>query len=48
VSSPYDVSSIRNYNIAISGDVFRWIIEYACEEVLKRVRLGVCAGYENR
>ncbi|KAL9102913.1 MAG: hypothetical protein Q9163_002005 [Psora crenata] len=36
-SSPYDISNVRHYNIAISGDVFRWAIEYTNEEILKRV-----------
>ncbi len=37
VSLPYDVSNLRNYSLAVSGDVFRWIIEYGSEAVLKRV-----------
>lgn len=36
-SLPYDVSYLRNYSIAVSGDVFRWIIQYGSEDVLKRV-----------
>lgn len=37
VSLPYEMSNIRNYALAVSGDVFRWIIDYGGEEVLKRV-----------
>lgn len=36
-SLPYDVTNLRNYTIAISGDVFRWIIDFAPEEVLRAV-----------
>lgn len=36
---PYEVSNLRNYAIAISGDVFRWIIDYGNEDILERVRL---------
>lgn len=36
-SLPYDVSNLRNYSLAISGDVFRWIIEFGNEGVLKRM-----------
>ena len=38
-SLPYEVSNIRNYSLAVTGDVFRWIIEYGNEEVLRRVSL---------
>ena len=37
VSLPYDVSNLRNYSLAISGDVFRWVIEYGSADILKRV-----------
>lgn len=33
-SLPYDVSNIHNYSIALTGDVFRWIINFASERVL--------------
>lgn len=36
-SLPYDISNLRNYSLAVSGDVFRWIIEFGSEDVLKRV-----------
>ncbi|KAL1302559.1 hypothetical protein AAFC00_002941 [Neodothiora populina] len=36
-SLPYDVSNLRNYSIAVSGDVFRWIIDFASPKVLKEM-----------
>jgi cation-transporting ATPase 13A3/4/5 len=36
-SLPYDISNLKNYSVAVSGDVFRWIIDYASEEILHRV-----------
>ena len=36
-SLPYDVTNIRNYSVAVSGDVFRWIVEFGNQEVLKRM-----------
>ncbi|KAL1642529.1 hypothetical protein SLS61_009619 [Didymella pomorum] len=37
VSLPYDVSNLRNYSLAVSGDVFRWIIDFASESVLREM-----------
>lgn len=37
VSLPYDVSNLRNYSLAVSGDVFRWIIDFASEAVLREM-----------
>ncbi|KAF2112000.1 ATPase type 13A2 [Lophiotrema nucula] len=37
VSLPYDVSNLRNYSLAVSGDVFRWIIDFASEKVLREM-----------
>ncbi len=37
VSLPYDISNLRNYSLAVSGDVFRWIIDYASESVLREM-----------
>lgn len=39
VSLPPDATNVRNYTLAVSGDVFRWVIEYANEEIIKRVSL---------
>lgn len=36
-SLPYDISNIRNYTVAVSGDVFRWVIDYASPEVVRRM-----------
>jgi cation-transporting ATPase 13A2 len=36
-SLPYDVSNLRNYSVAVSGDVFRWIIDFAPEKVLREM-----------
>ncbi|KAF2474203.1 uncharacterized protein BDR25DRAFT_323219 [Lindgomyces ingoldianus] len=36
-SLPYDISNLRNYSIAVSGDVFRWIIDFASEKVLREM-----------
>jgi cation-transporting ATPase 13A3/4/5 len=36
-SLPYDISNLRNYSIAVSGDVFRWVVDYAPPEVLKKM-----------
>jgi cation-transporting ATPase 13A2 len=37
VSLPYDISNLRNYSLAVSGDVFRWIIDFASEKVLREM-----------
>ncbi|KAI9687538.1 MAG: hypothetical protein M1822_002148 [Bathelium mastoideum] len=36
-SLPYDISNLRNYSIAVTGDVFRWMIDYASDRLLKRM-----------
>ena len=37
VSIPYEAASLRNYSLALSGDAFRWIVEYGSGDLLKRV-----------
>jgi cation-transporting P-type ATPase 13A2 len=37
LSLPYEISDLRNYSLAVSGDVFRWVISYAPPEVLRRM-----------
>ncbi|KAF2457334.1 hypothetical protein BDY21DRAFT_39066 [Lineolata rhizophorae] len=32
VSLPYDMSNFKNYSLAVTGDVFRWIVDYAKED----------------
>ncbi|KAF3760211.1 hypothetical protein M406DRAFT_343355 [Cryphonectria parasitica EP155] len=36
-SLPYNISNLRNYSIAVSGDVFRWVVDFAPVEVLHRM-----------
>ncbi|KAB5563391.1 hypothetical protein GE09DRAFT_1112275 [Coniochaeta sp. 2T2.1] len=36
-SLPYDIVNLRNYSVAVSGDVFRWVIDYASPEVVRRM-----------
>ncbi|KAI1075240.1 hypothetical protein F5B20DRAFT_560528 [Whalleya microplaca] len=36
-SLPYDIANLRNYSLAISGDVFRWIIDFAPNEAMQRM-----------
>jgi cation-transporting ATPase 13A2 len=33
----YDVTNLREYSLAVSGDAFRWIIDFAPERVLKQM-----------
>ncbi|OAA77441.1 ATPase type 13A2 [Akanthomyces lecanii RCEF 1005] len=37
LSLPYDITNLRNYSLAVSGDVFRWIVDYAHPLVLRRM-----------
>ncbi|KAL8676574.1 MAG: hypothetical protein Q9186_006923 [Xanthomendoza sp. 1 TL-2023] len=37
VSLPYDMSNLRNCTLAVTGDVFRWIIDFGDELVLQRM-----------
>lgn len=36
-SLPYDLTNLRNYNVAVSGDAFRWIVDFASEQVLREM-----------
>ncbi|KAL8772573.1 MAG: hypothetical protein Q9209_002234 [Squamulea sp. 1 TL-2023] len=36
-SLPYDMSNLRNYSLAITGDVFRWIVDFGDEPILQRM-----------
>ncbi|MCJ1234491.1 hypothetical protein MMC14_002452 [Varicellaria rhodocarpa] len=36
-SLPYEVVNLRNYSIAVTGDVFRWVIDYGSEDFLRRI-----------
>ncbi|KAL9041106.1 MAG: hypothetical protein Q9214_004223 [Letrouitia sp. 1 TL-2023] len=37
VSLPYDVANLRNFSLAITGEVFRWIVEHGDERILQRM-----------
>ncbi|KAM5342744.1 hypothetical protein ACJ41O_013710 [Fusarium nematophilum] len=39
-SLPYDISNLRNYSLAVSGDVFRWIVDFAPPQVLQRMLIS--------
>lgn len=36
-SLPFNISDLRNYSIAVSGEVFRWVVDFAPEEILHRM-----------
>lgn len=36
-SLPFEISNLRNYTLAVSGDVFRWMVDYAAPQALQRV-----------
>ncbi|TAQ90389.1 hypothetical protein B7494_g1281 [Chlorociboria aeruginascens] len=36
-SLPYDIANLRNYSLAVSGDVFRWIVDFAPPNILQRM-----------
>ena len=36
-SSPYELSNLRNFSIALSGDTFRWMVEHSSREIFKRM-----------
>lgn len=36
-SLAYNINDIRNYSLAVSGEVFRWIVDFASPLVLQRV-----------
>ena len=36
-SLPYDILKLRNYSLAVSGDVFRWIVDYATPDILHKM-----------
>lgn len=33
------MSNLRNYSLAMTGDMFRWVIDFGDETVLQRVRI---------
>ncbi|KAM7201515.1 hypothetical protein V8F33_003339 [Rhypophila sp. PSN 637] len=36
-SLPYDISNLRNYSVAVTGEVFRWVVDFAPPEVMRRM-----------
>ncbi|KAI8633116.1 hypothetical protein F5Y19DRAFT_462264 [Xylariaceae sp. FL1651] len=36
-SLPYDITNLKNYSLAVSGDVFRWIIDFAPNDVMQKM-----------
>ena len=36
-SLPYDVSNLRHYSVAVTGDVFRWLVDFASPKVLREM-----------
>ena len=36
-SLPYDISNLQNYSLAVTGDVFRWVVDFAPPLVLQRM-----------
>ena len=36
-SLPCTLANLKNYSVAVSGDVFRWIVDYAPDQVLREV-----------
>ena len=37
LSIPHEMYNVRNHSLAVTGDVFRWIVEYGSPELLKRM-----------
>ncbi|KAK6075912.1 p-type ATPase [Seiridium cupressi] len=36
-SLPYDITNLKNYSLAVTGDVFRWVVDYAPADTLQRM-----------
>ncbi|KAL7922063.1 putative Ca2+ pump [Trichoderma austrokoningii] len=37
ISLPYDIFNMQNYSLAVSGEVFRWIVDYAPADLLSKM-----------
>ncbi|KKA25972.1 hypothetical protein TD95_002157 [Thielaviopsis punctulata] len=37
VSLPFDISNLQNYSVAVSGEVFRWVVDFGSKQVLERM-----------
>ena len=36
-AAPYDALAVADYKLAVSGDVFRWVIDFGSKEILQRM-----------
>jgi cation-transporting ATPase 13A2 len=36
-SSPYDITNLRNYSLAVTGEVFRWVVDFGGKETLNNM-----------
>ena len=36
-SAPYDAIGLRDFSLAVTGDVFRWIIDFGSQEIMQRM-----------
>ncbi|KAM0238564.1 hypothetical protein ACHAPO_003532 [Fusarium lateritium] len=39
-SLPFDIANLRNYTLAVSGDVFRWMVDYGSPQALQRMLIN--------
>lgn len=39
------MSNLRNYSLAITGDIFRWMIDFGDEHILQRVCFPAAVSY---
>ncbi|KAF4959932.1 hypothetical protein FGADI_1435 [Fusarium gaditjirri] len=39
-SLPFEITSLRNYTLAVSGDVFRWMVDFASPQALQRMLIN--------
>lgn len=37
LSIPREMYNVRNYSLAVTGDVFRWVVEYGNPDLMKRI-----------
>ena len=47
-STLYAMSSLRNYSLAVTGDIFRWIVDHGSAELLKRVSIVVLSPWSKQ
>jgi hypothetical protein len=44
-SIPFNFLDTAEYSVAVTGDVFRWIIEFGTEELLQKVNHPACSKF---